>query len=433
MPAHTHAIVATAMLAALALLATVVAPSQPAIAQNIPSGPPAKAGKPGKAGDAAAPGESKKDPAAALKSLDAGVKAFEAGKTEQAVQSISSALYGGGLPSQQMARALYYRGLAYRKQAKPAQAISDLTSAIWLKGGLGDADRATAIENRAAAYREAGLGDPPPLAETVKTAAASRPTTAQAAQPTSATTAPTWQTATNTGSAPGRAAAGSSLAPVLAVSPAPAPAQQADPSGNAQSTPAQSPASGGIGSSVGNFFGGLFGGNSASAKSTAAPPTTASTGPAASTSSWSDATQVAASNKGGAAAKPVSVSVAAAAVPTATADAPRQPLQRTAAGTAPVTAQPSQTPAVQPALKGKFRLQVAAVRSRVEAETLAQKLRQAHGAAIGAREPMIEETVIGAMGTFYRVRVGPYADASEPRQLCSRIKPDGFDCLVVTQ
>lgn len=418
------------MLAALALLATVVVPRQPAIAQNIPSGPSTKAGKPGKAGDAATPGESKKDPATALKSLDVGVKAFEAGKTEQAVQSISSALYGGGLPSQQMARALYYRGLAYRKQAKPAQAISDLTSAIWLKGGLGDADRATAIENRAAAYREAGLGDPPPLAETVKTAAASRPTTAQAPQPASATTPPTWQTATSTGSAPGPTAAGSSTAPVLAVSPAPA--QQADPSsGNAQSTPAQSPASGGIGSSVGNFFGGLFGGNSASAKSTATPPTTASTGPAASTSSWSDATQVAASNKGGAATKPVSV--AAAAVPTATADAPRQPLQRAAAGTAPVTTQPSQTPAVQPALKGKFRLQVAAVRSRVEAETLAQKLRQGHGAAIGAREPMIEETVIGAMGTFYRVRVGPYADASEPRQLCSRIKPDGFDCLVVTQ
>ncbi len=431
MPAHTHAIVASAMLAALVLPATVIAPRQSAIAQNIPSGPPAKSGKPGKAGDANAPGESKKDPATALKSLDAGVKAFEAGKTEQAVQSISSALYGGGLPSQQMARALYYRGLAYRKQSKPAQAISDLTSAIWLKGGLGDADRATAIENRAAAYREAGLGDPPPLAETVKSTAASLSTTAQAPKP-SATTAPTWQTATSAGTAPAGPAA-------VAV---PVPAQQADQSGNsqsgnaqsgnAQSAAAQSPGSGGIGSSVSNFFGGLFGGNSASAKSTAAPPTTASTGPAASTSSWSDATQVAASNKGSAASKPVSVATAA--VATATADAPRQTLQRTAAVSAPVAAtQPSQTPAVQPVLKGKFRLQVAAVRSRAEAETLAQKLRQGHGAAIGTREPMIEETVIGAMGTFYRVRVGPYADASEPRQLCSRIKPDGFDCLVVTQ
>ncbi|MEQ1713744.1 MAG: SPOR domain-containing protein, partial [Hyphomicrobium sp.] len=83
--------------------------------------------------------------------------------------------------------------------------------------------------------------------------------------------------------------------------------------------------------------------------------------------------------------------------------------------------------------KGKFRLQVAAVRSRAEAEELALKLKQAHGSAIGGREPAIEQSVIGAMGTFYRVRVGPYADANEPRQLCARIKPDGFDCLVVTQ
>ncbi len=98
------------------------------------------------------------------------------------------------------------------------------------------------------------------------------------------------------------------------------------------------------------------------------------------------------------------------------------------AAAAPVAAVPA-----APAFKGKFRLQVAAVRSRDEAEALALKLKQAHGSAIGGREPAIEQSVIGAMGTFYRVRVGPYADANEPRQLCSRIKPDGFDCLVVTQ
>jgi cell division protein FtsN len=51
----------------------------------------------------------------------------------------------------------------------------------------------------------------------------------------------------------------------------------------------------------------------------------------------------------------------------------------------------------------------------------------------GTVTPEIDEAVIGSMGTFYRVRLGPYADAAEPGQLCKTLKPQGFDCLVVTQ
>jgi cell division septation protein DedD len=81
---------------------------------------------------------------------------------------------------------------------------------------------------------------------------------------------------------------------------------------------------------------------------------------------------------------------------------------------------------------GKYRLQVAAVRSRDEAERLASSVmkHQAVGAAV---QPEIDEAVLGSMGTFYRVRLGPYADAAEPGQLCKSLRPQGFDCLVVTQ
>ena len=58
-----------------------------------------------------------------------------------------------------MAKALLYRGIAYRQQKKPAQAIADLTSALWLKGGLGGDDRTDAMRQRASAYQEAGLAD----------------------------------------------------------------------------------------------------------------------------------------------------------------------------------------------------------------------------------------------------------------------------------
>ncbi len=57
---------------------------------------------------------------------------------------------GGNLPPAIMARALYMRGVAYRQQSKPAQAISDLTSALWLKGGLAAEDRADALKQRPA-------------------------------------------------------------------------------------------------------------------------------------------------------------------------------------------------------------------------------------------------------------------------------------------
>ena len=58
-----------------------------------------------------------------------------------------------------MAKALFYRGVAYRQQKLPAQAIADLTSALWLKGGLGGNDRADALRQRTSAYQEAGLAE----------------------------------------------------------------------------------------------------------------------------------------------------------------------------------------------------------------------------------------------------------------------------------
>jgi cell division septation protein DedD len=82
---------------------------------------------------------------------------------------------------------------------------------------------------------------------------------------------------------------------------------------------------------------------------------------------------------------------------------------------------------------GKYRLQVAAVRSRSEAEALAGLLVGRHGDQLGGRHPEVDESVIGSMGTFYRVRLGPYASAQEPEQLCAALRSDGFDCLVLGQ
>jgi hypothetical protein len=103
-------------------------------------------------------GRKRQDPAEAQRAIEAALKQVKAGRAEQAVQAMTATLSGGNLPPAIMAKALYARGLAHRQQGRPAQAISDLNSALWLKGGLGSEDRVEATKERSAAYADAGLG-----------------------------------------------------------------------------------------------------------------------------------------------------------------------------------------------------------------------------------------------------------------------------------
>lgn len=80
---------------------------------------------------------------------------FEAGRHTEAVAKLTSVISAGSIPAPLLARAFYMRGRAYRQLGKPALAIADLTSAIWFKGGLNDADMRDAKQQRTEAYREA--------------------------------------------------------------------------------------------------------------------------------------------------------------------------------------------------------------------------------------------------------------------------------------
>ena len=136
----------------LAVALWTVVPSV-AIAQQAPAAKAAKA-KLDAAGSAA---PAKRDATTAQSDIDNASKLLAAGKIDPAIATLSTIISGGNLPPTIMARALYLRGTAYRQQSKPALAISDLTGALWLKGGLSETDRADATQQRAAAYSEAGL------------------------------------------------------------------------------------------------------------------------------------------------------------------------------------------------------------------------------------------------------------------------------------
>jgi hypothetical protein len=315
----------------------------------------------------------KKDTASAQSAYDAGIAAFEAGKLDVAIQQLSSAISNGGLIKAQMAKALYCRGVAERKQGRPAQAIADLTSALWLKGALSESDRGDALQNRSAAYRDAGLPDQAePEGARYKQAAKS-------AEPPVTSSAPA-----TTAAVPQRAEAEPEAAPQK---------------------------------SSGGFFSSWFGGGSSSS---AAPKTQAPATPAApvAAKSWSSSTEI---------------------TPAAPAIAPAEPpIQRSAAAT-PVAAERARQPvAVAPepqpkATAGRYSVQIAALRNRTEAQSLAARVQEQHAQDLGARTAVIDETVMGNMGTLYRVRVGPFADANEPRNLCAKLKGDGLDCLLITQ
>lgn len=389
--------------------------------------------------------QKKQAAAAARQAYDAGLKDFANGRYQNAIDQLSTALKAGGLSSTEMAKALYTRGIAYKKQNRPGLAISDLTSALWLKNGLSGNERETATAERVDAYRMAGLQDTGKGAERVIADSDTGPTTSSAGL-SAAAIAEAAASGPNGG-------AGSNAAPITRQDPASEAAQDAararaayapvDEGGlqsaatstvvsaAATSPPAQATSSFGLaptpepaaGSNVAagtpssatgsglsavpaavtGFFSNIFGGGtSAPAAAPQASVTTASTTPVEpATSSWSNATVV------------------------------------TDAG-AKVTSkngkQASRTQAAaQPAArKGKYKVHIAALRSRSEAEALAKQLVAQHGADLSDHPPTVDEAVIGSMGTFYRVRIGGYASQEEPRSLCNKLRTSGLDCLVVT-
>jgi hypothetical protein len=351
----------------------------------------------------AAAAKQKHDPAEAQRAVANAGKLLEAGKHEQAIATLSATLAGGNLAPATMAKALLYRGIAFRQQKKPAQAISDFTSALWLKGGLSEAERADGLRQRAAAYQEAGLsqgGEVQPAA-TKDTRAKER-----AGSPSAAP----WDDGTTT------------TAP-----PVPATALNQE-----QSSP---PAGGGGWGLFGNLFGGVgnaLAGAGGAPAATATPDaaailnaeTTTAERPTAarraSASGWSRQAQVEGERS--------------ARVESARVENTRVENTRVETGAIAAKSEPVKKEAAlpEPAKTGRhMRIQIAAVRTQAEAKVLAAKVMREHATTLAAQEPQIDQTVMGNMGSFYRVLLGPFASAQETQSVCAKLKGSGLDCLVM--
>ncbi|MFQ5625843.1 MAG: hypothetical protein ACE5FM_04225, partial [Methyloligellaceae bacterium] len=90
--------------------------------------------------------------------LSAGEDAFAKGQYQVAARNFSKAMRAGDLTNVQVAKALYQRGIAYEQTGRPAQAIADITNALFIEG-LPEADRAKAYLGRGRAYEAVGMNE----------------------------------------------------------------------------------------------------------------------------------------------------------------------------------------------------------------------------------------------------------------------------------
>ena len=397
--------------------------------------------------------------------LSAGEAALAKGDFQAAKRHFAKALRSNDLTDAQVAKALYQRGVANERTDRPAQAIADITSALFLPA-LTAPDRAKAYLSRGRAYEAVGMND---LARAdisrAKSGGVSQQQVARANQPVpsgaggpafatsiqpagSRSSGPSFNTTiepagsrTSSQSFSTRANAPSSTSgrqrvatfetrtrttpgggepiPRFRTTIMPQSATTTAASRNKPSTsgavnsnwntsasglqPAPKEESS---SKVGKFFGNVWskatGGDDKKKTTTAAPATT----PAV--PQWNQTT-----------------SVASAPQPSWNAQV-----------SSPVQASRPTTPArtIQPAAASGgqgYRIQLAALRSDGEAQATWKHLQAKHGKFLGARKPNIVKTELGGLGTFYRVQLGPFADKTSSQQLCNDFKRGGLDCFLL--
>ena len=333
---------------------------------------------------------------AAEKQLRTGIRSYVTGDFKSAADQLSAALQGT-LTSSQTASALLYRGLTYRKQGSPGRALTDLTRALQQPGGLSDAERSDAEENRIIASQEAGLGTAEAVAAPVVPLATAEPAPKPVAPviASKAAAAPAEGKWIETGSIT------TSVAP---------PAPRANPAAILADKPA--PAASSWGDKVQVKMAALP--TAAPVPDAPVPQTSVAVAPAP------------------APAAPVAAVPAIAVAPAANAPdkATRAPTPPVSAHTVATTPAPAPPVAEAPAAPKDFHLQIATLHSRSEAFALSVRLTSQYGGEFGRRRLQVSETQAENQERAYRVRLGPYANAEEPQRVCTSLRSAGYECLV---
>lgn len=362
--------------------------------------------------------------------LKNGAASLAAGKYDAAVRQLSATINADGASPSEAAKALYLRGLAYRKIGEPARAAADLGAAIWL--GLPEADRVKALVNRGLAYQAAGLNQEgeAQLAAARKLGGSGAVETLIAEgggipAGTSAIAAFSTEVRPEESSA-ARAEAPSSYSTSVsgAEAPAPPPTQTATASPRGWSTSVAdesqpSTSSSGGGNRLTRWFGSI----TDSSEPAPSAPQAAPTPPPAPART----TQVARSPEPAPApASGWSATTEAETAAAAASEGSRWTRLFNRGAEATTQVQPAAAPA-----GGNYRLQLATSRSEAEAKALWKKVSQTQN--LSGIQPDIERVEIGDFGTFYALRIGPFPDKAESLRICNALKRSGIDCSPAEQ
>lgn len=109
---------------------------------------------------------------------------------------------------------------------------------------------------------------------------------------------------------------------------------------------------------------------------------------------------------------------------------PKPATPATPVNAAKPAAAPAVAAAVGDALSGSHLVQVGAFRSQGEADGQWTKMQGKLGAFLDGKGKDVEVADLGAKGTYYRLRVGPFASADDARTYCAGLKERGTDCLI---
>ncbi|HEY8696615.1 MAG TPA: SPOR domain-containing protein, partial [Rhizomicrobium sp.] len=110
--------------------------------------------------------------------------------------------------------------------------------------------------------------------------------------------------------------------------------------------------------------------------------------------------------------------------PKATTEAPSAAPKKVAAVSAPAES----TVPTHSKAAGGFVLQVGAYKSDAEARA-AWRAYEARHPLVGGYEPDIRRVELAGKGTWYRLRIGAFANSAESAALCEKLKADGATCF----
>ena len=88
---------------------------------------------------------------------------------------------------------------------------------------------------------------------------------------------------------------------------------------------------------------------------------------------------------------------------------------------------------VRPSGRGRFLVQVAAVRTAGEADAEWAKLVRRAPDLFSAVQKDVERADLGAKGVFYRLRAAAFSERASATAFCEQVKTVGQDCIVVAR